>query len=517
MANKEERYLNVTLKNGNDDKDEVVISFAGIFRMLKKYFLIWLVTAVVAGVLTLTGTAVLSSDQHKNLTALISFTYDGIDKGLDPAGNDFNVNSSIKNPTVIEAALTELGQPLELLEDVRQGIRIEGIIPSDAYDRIVTYKSVYENAQSGALTAAQAMLDVDYFPTQYTIYFNYAKTELSSSDAVQLFNTMLECYRDYFFDTYGYNKALGSAVAALDYTDYDYAEAIDVFDTTLTTLGNYVNNLSSDDTTRFRSVETGYSFADLTEAIKAVRNMDLEILSSYITVNNVTKDKDSLITYYQYRIDSLTRQKTIAEETLATITDTINSYEKDTVMIFGNGTENTDTQYTQASAEYDNLIQKKVSAQTDVSTTTQQINFYNQRIDALKGKSTASEEKIEKVETDLVKLNEKVNTLIDSVNKTANEYYENVSFANAYNILVPASSSTTSSIKSIIFGAMVPVLIIEALLLVVYICIAFIMAIIAEYKKKNAAAAIEAGDEDSDAAEAEDVDTKAKQTDKNKK
>lgn len=516
MANKkDERYLNIMLKSEEDDKSEVVISFSGIFKSLKKYFLIWLVTAVVAAMLVFAGTAVFSSDQHKNLTALISFTYDGIEDGLDPAGNSFDVNS-IKNPAVIEAALTELGMPLDELESIRQNIFVEGVIPADAIDRITTYKSVYENAQTGALSAAQAMLDVKYFPTQYTVNFNYASTGLSGSDAAQVFNTILECYRDYFFDTYGYNKALGSAVKALDYNDYDYAEAVDVFDTTLSSLKSYVNNLATDDTTRFRSSATGYTFADLSEAIKAVQTMDLDILSSYITVNNVTKDKDRLINYYTYRVESLTRQKTIAAENLATITDTINTYEKDTVMIFGNGTENTDTQYTQASQEYDKLIQQKVNAQNELSTTTQQINYYNQRLEALKTKSAASNDKAERVEADLEKLNEKVNTLIESVNQTADEYYETVSFANAYNILVPATSSASNNVKNIIKEALMSIMIVEALLFVVYICVAFVMAIITESKKKRTAEALCAGTEESSEDETESEAENA-ESDSNKK
>lgn len=512
--NKDERYLNITLTNEDDKKDEVVISFSSFFKTLKKYFLIWLVTAVVAAMLILACTAVFSNDQHKNLTALVSFTYDGIEEGLDPDGNVFDVNS-IKNPAVIEAALTELGQPLELLEPVRQNISIEGVIPKDAIDRITTYKSVYENASSGALNAAQAMLDTKYYPTQYKVNFNYAASELNGSDAVQVFNTILECYRDYFFETYGYNRALGNAVTALDYTDYDYAEAVDVFETSLNTMKSYVANLSADDTTRFRSSTTGYTFSDLSEAIKAVQTMDLDLLSSYITVNNVTKDKDRLVNYYTYRVESLTRQKTVAEENLATITDTINTYEKDTVMIFGNGTENTDTQYSQGSPEYDKLIQSKVDTQNELSTTTQQINFYNQRIDALKGKTAASDEKIERVEKDLEKLNEKVNELIDSVNKTADEYYETVSFANAYSVLVPASSSYTNRIKNVITDAFMTVMIVEALLFVIYIVFAFVMSIIAENNKKPA---VETSDEneDSDEAATEASDTEKETADKKK-
>lgn len=485
MDNKEQHYLNVTLNNEDNHKDDVVISFSGIFRKFKKYFLVWLITAIVACIITLIGSAIFSSDQHKSMTALVSFTFDGIEEGLDPDGNKFDVNS-LKNPFVIESALTKLGYPLDELEDIRQGISIEGIIPTDAIDRITTYKSVYENATSGALSAAQAMLDVTYYPTQYKVKLNYSETSFGNEEAVEIFNTVLECYRDYFFETYGYNKALGSAVTALDYTTYDYAEAVDVFDSTLQVLKNYVSNLAEEDTTRFRSSNTGYTFADLSEAIKTIQEMDLDKISSYVTVNNVTRDKDSLIDYYQYRIDALNREKTIASENLATITKSIDTYQKDTIMIFGNGTDNTNTQQTQASAQYDLLIKQKISAQNNVSTATQRINFYNQRIKALKEKPVGSDAKIEHVEERLSDLNAKVSNLIDNINKTADEYYTTVAFANAYNVLVPASSSSVvHSIRNVIEDSINLLFIIEALLVVVYVCVAFVNAVADENKKKT--------------------------------
>lgn len=506
MEKKDERYLNITLNNSDSDKDEVVLSFSGLFAKFKKYFLIWLVTAVVAGVLVLASSFVFAPDELKTLTALVSFTYDGIEEGLDPDGRVFDVNS-LKNPSVIEDSLTKLGLPLSELENVRQGIYIKGVLPSDAIDRITAYKSVYENASSGNLSAAQAMLDVSYYPTQYKITFNYAQTGFDADTAVQVFNTVLECYRDYFFETYGYNEALGSAVTALKYTDYDYAEAVDVFDTTLKTLKSYVNNLSSEDTTRFRSAETGYTFADLATAISTVQSMDLDILSSYITVNNVTKDKDTLIFYYQYRIDNLSREKIVAEENLASITESLNNYEKDTVMIFGNGTEGTDTVSNVASDKYDSLIQQKINAQDTLSTVTQQINFYNQRMTALKSNPAGSQSKMEKVEADLAALDAKVASLIDSVNKTADEYYNTVSFANAYNILVPASSSTGGTIKSIIKNGMMPGIIAEALIFVAYVAVAFVTAVISENKKRKAAAEAH---EDNDTADGGDDKTEEK-------
>jgi hypothetical protein len=499
MANKDERTLNVKFTKDEDTKHDVFVRIPTIFRMLKKYLLTWIVTAVVVAALIFTGKAVFTSDEHKSLTALVSFTYDGIESGLSPDGTEFDINE-LKNPAVIEAALTELGKPLDDLESIRQGISFAGIVPSDAIDRITMYNSVLDLATGSSLSAAEAILDTQYYPTQFKVKFNFSSTGYSTDEAVEMLNTILDCYHDYFFDTYGYNEALGNAVTAIDYTEYDYAEAVDVFDTSLQTLKKYVDNLATDDTSRFRSSQTGYTFSDLSQAISTIREMNLDVISSYITINNVTKDKESLLNYYNYRIETLTRSKTIAQETLDAVKESIESYEKDTVMIFGNGTENTDTQYTQASAEYDNLIKQKISAQEDLSTTTQKINYYNQRINGLKSKSACTDANIEKVETDLAAISDKITELIDSVNTTADEYYETVSLANAYNILVPASGSSVSVIKNSISDAKLPVAVIEVLLFLVYFCVSFVFAVIEDNRKK----AIETVEESTDTEENSD-------------
>lgn len=470
----EKRDINVTLQMEQEGKSEIVISVFSIWRGLKRFFILWIAAAILLGIFSILFSALFASDQNKRTSALVSFTYKGIEQGKDPAGKDFNVKDSLCNPEVIQNALTQLGRPTDELESVRAGLSVNGIIPSDAMDRIITYQNVYQNATNGALSAAQAMLDVSYYSTQYQVIFDYSDTSYSSDEAVQVLNQMLDCYRSYFFEVYGYNKALGSAIAAIDYSTYDYAEAVDVFSTTLTTLADYLDQLAEEDTTRFRSNKTGYTFADLSSAVETIESMDLDLISSYITVNNVTKDRQALMTYYQYRVDSLRRKRNISQERLDTITESIDKYEKDSILIFGNGTDNVNTTYTQASEQYDKLISQKISAQKEVSTATQQIDFFETRIEALEDRSAASREKMERVEKDLADLNEKVNKLLDDVNATADEYYENVAFGNAYNVLVPASGSTMGFIRSLINGAMKPAVILEAVALLVYLCAAFI-------------------------------------------
>lgn len=483
MENKNERNLNVTFRNEEQEKDEIIISFGTIFKMLKKFLAFWIVLAILVGILIPVYSVVFAADQHKKLRASISFNYDGIEKGLAPDGNAFDV-FTVKNPAVIQETLEELNMPLDELERIRQAITINGVIPAEDIDEITMYKSIYEQ---GNLNAGVSMIDRSVNPTQYTVTFDYAKTSFSGTEAVNFLNTMLNKYREYFFQIYGFNQALGNAVTALDYSTYDYAQAVDIFDSSLATLGDYVAALAEQDQTHFRSSETGYTFSDLSYAISTLQQVDLDQLSSYITINNVTKDKNSLIAYYNYRIETLARSRNIAQEELDQLNESIKNYEKDIVIIYSG--EQDPSQYSQGSAAYDSMFDKKIKAQNTVSTATQQINMYQQRANALKSKSTADQDKIDKVEADMAALNAKVLALLDEVDKTADEYYETVYLGNAYTILVPATTSALSTTTSVINSSMETILIAEALLLVVYLGVAFVMALIAENKKKPALAA----------------------------
>ena len=106
--------------------------------------------------------------------------------------------------------------------------------------------------------------------------------------------------------------------------------------------------------------------------------------------------------------------------------------------------------------------------------------------------------------------------LIDIVNDTADDYYRNVSLANAYNILVPATSEVATTIKGGISSAIVPIFGIEAILLMLYLGYASVQALVEETRKRSAMRALEAEAAEK-AAEASDDDKKDEKSDKNNK
>lgn len=489
--------VNLILKSEERHPDEVVVSFPMVFRKMKKYFVAWLLTSIILGGIIVGVSIIFSATSLTPVEALVSFSYDGIEKGKDPKGGTFNAYGMLANAGVIQEALETRGMDPSLVEAVRQGIDIDSIIPPDAVDKLTTYGHLYEEAASGQLNAAQQMLATTWYSTQYKITFNFHDVGISREDAVQLVNAILDSFRTYFFKKYGYNDPLGVALLSGDYTEYDYAEALDRFNDTLRALKRYINNLAADDSTRFRSTVTGYTFADVRESITAVQNLDIAMIDSFISANNISKDPVRLQGYYEYRTQELNRQIKTQEEHLATVKSLLDGYQKDQIIIFSDTATN--TQSSIASDEYDKLINRVSSASNDIAESKQAIEYYNDRLAQLNQNSNSSGSKVARVEKDLEKLNEKINTMIEVTKQTADDYFENVSLANAYNVLVPATSDAYSVIRTGIKKVLYPVVGLEMVLFLVYIGTAMVQAILQDYRRRHpAAAAADAGAEAGD-------------------
>lgn len=494
MSTKKAVKKNETALAAVEEEDTITVPLLDIFRQLKKYLLLWILIAVIAAGLVFSGSLIMCNSSKTPVTAMVGFYYDGIELGLDPNGNEFDVNS-IKAPTVIESTLTELGLPLKGVDTYRSSLIISGIIPEDIINEMTAYQSIFESDYS--IDAAKELMSVSYYPTTFEVRFNYAQTSLDRSEAVNFLNTLLSNYRTYFLQTYGNNELFGTAISAVNYADYDYPQALDLFASTLSTIQSYVNILENEDNTTFRSTVTGYSFSDLAEAANMLNSVDLMAEYSYVLSNNLTRDKDALIDYYEYQIEMLTRSMTAEQDKLASIQDSIDNYQKDSIVIIAGSDSSTDMQLTQASEAYDKLITQKIDAQASVSNYQNQIDEFKTRLSNVKKMTVGTAEEQERADAELEALCTKLNDLSESVNETATDYFETVSLANAYSVLVSASSSTSSAISNAISNMKYPLLIAEALLFVIYLAFAVVRAFIVSYRRDNLKKAAEA-DADAD-------------------
>lgn len=515
----EEKNINLVLKEEAAD-EKPLLTLHGIVRQTKRFMALWLVCALALGVIVGCSSLFLTKSTVK-ISAAVEFTFSGVEDGKDPAGNEFDAAKQLRSPIVLKNALESLGYTNEKLnvDDLRDVLNVNGVVPEDAIDELTAYKSVLDVSVNGAMSAAQAMLNVSYHPSRYIINFVPAKVELSAEEGVEVMNAVLNAYKQYFYETYGYNKALGVAVLAIDYHDYDYERAIEVFDTSLESAQNYVDSLAEEDTTGFRSVETGYSFTDLANAIGTLREEDLDWITSYVTINNVTKDKDMLLTYYAYLIEDLTLKKTEAETNLISVQESIDKYIKDSIVVVGGEQNGKDLTLSQASEQYDKMINRKLETQATIAECTKDIAYYEQRVAELRmTNSIATSSQMQELDEKMDKLYGKITTLLGTVDATAAEFYENVAFQNAYSVIVPPAAERSTVVRNTI----TTVLVLEVLLLVAFAAIIVIRAFVLQYRENHLASAAASSVDETKAeeivlavADEKDTETKGKNSKKN--
>ena len=420
-----------------------------LLKAMKKFFLLWLVCLIAAAVV-IGSINIVTGFTSRSVSVTVNFSFDGIESGHDPLGNKFDVND-IRSKTAIKECLEELGLSADA-DNIYSAISISGNVPSDVISRITNYTSMYDTEK---VETAKNMKDLTYYPTQYRITMDCSKASgLKVSECTELLNLLSEKYKRTFFDSYGYKKSIENAIISIDHNDYDYADAVLVFDSNLLSLKNYIDELEKTDEVRFRSEKSGFTFSDLSKSIETLRTEDLEMLSSYIILYSVTKDKKDLISKYRFRIEELERRKKQYEQMLEGLRETVDAYQQNTIMIFDRSDADTDTSFVQSSDAYAELVDKEVAAEKSAEEAAQEINRYKKRIEDLEGSTKKGSE--EKVKEDFDKLSKKLDSLLASVRDTVNEYYEDVVLINAYQISSPASDSAMGVMKNSLKNSVYP-------------------------------------------------------------
>ena len=463
MEANDSRRLDVTIQQASAI-DEYEISLAEVWAVLRKgrvRLLAWLIVFTMIGGMGGAGYALLTT--NKSVASIVQFSYDGVEEGLDPKGARLDINK-IKSPQIIGPVLDAMGYSDSgevNAETVRQSITIEGQVPQDVIDRLTVITTIATN--STAVTNLEKVLDVSYFPTQYKISLDAGELGLSIESAQMLLDGVLESYRKYFYDTYADVQMMGVAVKGIDYQDYDYTEALDILGAQIATMSSYVNGLEQRGSD-FRSVATGYTFADIRAALEIVRTTNIALVDALVFSFNLTKDRTMLTTLLDYQVEESERQLSVVQRTLDTINAKLNTYEKDTVMMMGTDAQQTlqeGMSLTLASTEYDGLINQSIEATTKVAQLQAKINKLKTRIDKFQGDSTITQaeykQRCEDAEAHLTVISEKLTGWVEIIEKTAQEYFDTEEFDDAFKVILPTQDAgaarTIRIVKYGLFGS----------------------------------------------------------------
>jgi len=444
--NNENRNLEVILKIGNEKDDNEINwgeEFAKIFHRLRSkrhYFIritaIFMIAGFIVGlILPFVGSS------SKTAEASITFAYEGIESGLAPDGTPFDI-TKIKSPAIIEDALNASAITDISAEKIRNNIIINGVVPSDIINQVNVINTISEKNPE----ALKEILDINYNPSQFIVSLEFGNMGISSQKACQILNAVLESYREYFHSVYYNENLLSASVNIFDYSTYDYAEALSIMETQIKTMDNYITFMISE-TDDFRSPSLSLKYSDIQQGLNIVNDIDIAKLYSIVYSNNLTMNKDNLITYYSYLIEQAQRELNEALENRNTIQNSLNSYQKNPVIIAGKEEQEQLSELNLSGEMYDELIEKYIKASEKVSNINTNIAKYNDRINNIKQYALSAVNIPEQEYAALTKsasesisaINEKLNGYISDINTITKEYYENKKYNDAYKITTPAS------------------------------------------------------------------------------
>ena len=431
------------------DNDEIEESQVDVFeivtQMTKKKKLYKYVFAIAVCVGVLLGLLITGVDyitgKNTYARAVINFQYEGIEDGLDPNGAAFDINK-IKSPAVIEEALASLNNTRYDVEEIRGNIVIEGVIPEDAVERITVIKEMALEDMS----SYEKILDVSYYPSQYIVYL-YKDFGMSGAEVSQILNAILESYRTYFLNTYANTEVLTITANLIDYNDYDYAEALDMLETQIELMQDYVSE-RRDQSPEFRSSVTGLSFSDIAKALDTVEGIDIANLNSYIESHMLTRDRERQIEYYEYKIKKYTMDIAEYQVQLSNVQSVIDTYQKDPIVIVS--AQETTQQIEQTNEYYDKLVQQKLDLSKKIASLNTDLNETYTLLNATNSTDKKNvQDEYDYADEKMAAAAETIAKWADLTEQTTQEYYTTTLFSNAYKVSVPAQYSAAGGIMSV--------------------------------------------------------------------
>lgn len=438
------------------------ITIRDCWRVFRSRLSLWIALSV--AILVVALVCQFFSADRQVVNALVNFSYDGVESGLDPMGNRFD-EQEIKGAEQIRAAATNAGLTLsdEDAEAVRDALEVRGVMPKDIFQRMLERRSIYGEDE---IETAENMRDDAYFPSQYAIAFRYQRAGLTADEGTRFLQELLAVYERYFYERYGYSASLEQSVSGIDYGEYDYINAVDILGDRLSSLRSYLAGLALKDNTRFVSAQTGYSFSDLLDAIDTIQSEDINWITSYITSNNITKNRQDLIDYYLYRIQDAEREMEQRNSRLYTLTEQIESYVKTNAILLGvsdaqAGSPSVNYEFSQQSAMYDALINEKISCETAISETQERIGLYQQRMERLQSDDATGDSAI--VEENLKRIDGKIAQFLADTRQTADEFFKTVWLERAVQVLKEPERASVSMI-GLLWSAKLNIVMAEAAL-----------------------------------------------------
>ena len=269
-----------------------LLSLAEIIKILKKHMLQIVALSLAVGVLS---GYVVSSMQTYTCALRFKYNHSAALEGLAPDGESKLDPYEIQNPLVIKAALENLG--VEENETLNaKGIR------QDIYIQKVVTDLDKEVSESAALLGEK----YDVVATEYEMKFSY-DASLGDEFGAKMFSNIIKEYDEFLLAKYYNKRKIEDFAKIVKDSDADYIVISDAMSVSIDGIIETLDDLSGY-FPEYRSLATGYTFADLSELYQNLREIQYAKYYGNIRAGNLAKDREMVIKGYQAKVKELNEE-----------------------------------------------------------------------------------------------------------------------------------------------------------------------------------------------------------------
>ncbi|MDF2820323.1 MAG: exopolysaccharide biosynthesis-like protein [Clostridiales bacterium] len=383
----------------------------------------------------------------RETVATLQLTFDGLESGNNPDGSRFRKNQ-IKDTTILETVIDKLELDITA-EELNRQVYVTPIIPEEMA------------AQLKATTQASFTPIYEYVPNEFNISINEPDISgISKKDAKRILEAIVSEYTNSFTTKFG-NGNIGSLVT-LDkkISEYDYLDAIKVVESRLDLLTSAADNMASR-VGYYRGSDDNMSFEDIANKAENLSSVDLVGVSSLINIYNISKEKEKLLSIFEYKIkmyDYEVRKNTnlsdVAVDMISVVSaDTNTDANAITEVLKSQTFMNSLLSSAAKNSYYSFVVQKAVEANVAAELANTQKKYYQAEVAKIKG-STIDASQVDwatkQVELQIASIEEKMNNLYASYNKLSNEYLTS-QVDNTINLVGAIGLIGVSKLKLLVF------------------------------------------------------------------
>lgn len=329
--------INVMVKQAYDD--DMTIDLIQVFYNMKTRARLFAWVLILFMLVGMSAPLVMYqfSKPKQTVSTLVNLNYttDGL---IAPNGTELDL-TQLTSSYVLQKALSRQNfSSLPSLNSLRSNIAIKRILTEES--RRTQELAAQMSVDKDRLAYSQVqMVELSYesrFLVTLTNGFSDERSGkeliLSDSKLSVLLDSIIDAYNDYLVLTYSDTKLPSDEISVIDIEHLNYLESLDLLRDASDDLYEYCD-AKPDSVKAYRSWKTGYNLEDLMAIIELNRSERIDYLYSYAYYNGIERDRDSMITNYEYKLRTAETELKAMNENIATVKDILESYKNDEIYI----------------------------------------------------------------------------------------------------------------------------------------------------------------------------------------